>query len=283
MKSLAIIALLSMFTVQLYSQIITGKVVDSSNGEPLGYVSIGVINTSLGAITNEKGNFKIDVNGQSPKDIVRISMISFKPQTFTIEELSLKENTIKLIASPTQLAEVIVKPNGTSTEIGTNSYSWHGGFCGWGGTQFGKGNEIGTRIKLGTLAVRLKSLHIRLYKQSFDSSLFRLHIRTIANNLPLDELLNDNILIVVVKKSGWVDIDLSKYNLVFSGDIALTLEWVKVNGINTDRLITVNGFKGLNVLFNVKKGEGCTYVKWGVEAKWKLENNESPSFYVTVQ
>ena len=283
MKSLAIIALLSMFTVQLYSQIITGKVVDSSNGEPLGYVSIGVINTSLGAITNEKGNFKIDVNGQSPKDVVRISMISFKPQTFTIEELSLKENTIKLIASPTQLAEVIVNPNGTLTEIGTNSYSWRGGFCGWGGTQFGKGNEIGTRIKLGTLPVRLINLHIRLYKQSFDSSLFRLHIRTIANNLPLDELLNDNILIVAAKKSGWVDIDLSKYNLVFSGDIALSLEWVKVNGINTDRLITVNGFKGLNVLFNVKKGAGCTYVKWGVEAKWKQYNNESPSFYVTVQ
>jgi len=147
------------------------------------------------------------------------------------------------------------------------------------------GYEVGSEIKLGDTPVRLKSLHIRVNKQSFDSSLFRLHIRNIEENLPQKELLNNNILITITKVSGWVEIDLSEYNLVFEGDIALSLEWIKVIGLNIDRLITANGDKKLYaaVTFNVKQKVGCTFTKWGSEAKWTRHENSSPSIYLTVQ
>ena len=74
-------------------------------------------------------------------------------------------------------------------------------------------------------------------------------------SFPNIELLDKNILIPVTKESGWIDIDLSNYNLVFSGDIALSLEWIKVVGIHQDRFIKMNDSKQAspNVLFKVKR------------------------------
>lgn len=284
MKSISFFLLFIFFTFQLQGQNISGKVIDFSSGEPLAYVSIGVMETTKGTITDENGNFILDVAGQSIKLPVRISMIGYKSLTFTIEELLKNQNIIKLKSEPIQLASVTIKPYGKIKEVGTSKYS-KGTVCGWGGTDFGKGWEIGLRMELGTLPVRIKSLHFRLHKQSFDSSLFRLHIREIVDNMPRNELLDKNILITVTKESGWMDIDLSKYNLVFSGDIALSLEWIKVVGIHQDRLMKMNDSKQAspNVLFNVKKKQGCIYNRWGSEAKWVRDDSHSPTFYLTVQ
>ena len=284
MKLIAIFALFSLIAIQLNGQSVTGKVIDSSSGEPLEYVSIGVVNTYIGIITDSKGNFKIDVKGQSPKAVVRISMISYAPQIFTIQELSAKENIIKLVSTPMQLAEVIIRPSGKIRDVGTTSYTRIGNWCGWGGSKFGQGCEIGTKIELGNKPVQIKNLHVHVQRQAFDSSLYRLHIRTIVDNLPFEELLNTNIILAITKESGWIDFDLSKYNIVLKGDVALTLEWVKVIGINKkraqkiDKIITTE-----YVLFNTKKNQGNIYTRWGTEAKWTMHENGSPSIYLTIQ
>jgi len=189
------------------------------------------------------------------------------------------------MTNPAKLPEIIINPSEKLKKAGTTGYSFKNGFCGWRDNGYAMGYEVGSEIKLGDTPVRLKSLHIRVNKQSFDSSLFRLHIRNIEENLPQKELLNNNILITITKESGWVEIDLSEYNLVFEGDIALSLEWIKVIGLNIDRLITANGDKKLYaaVTFNVKQKVGCTFTKWGSEAKWTRHENSSPSIYLTVQ
>jgi len=268
-------------TLQLQAQIITGKVIDSSSEKPLEYVNLGVIDTPLGITTNEKGEFSLDIKSQSLKAIVRISMIGYKPQTFPIEALTNKDNIIRLVNVPIQLGEVIAKPfSGKQKIIGTTDIK-HGGKGGWGGTQRGTGHEIGTKLELGSSPVFIKSFHIYLTNHSFECSVFRLHIRSIANNLPTEELLTENILIQLTKKSGWVDIDLKKYNLVFSGDVTLSLEWVNVIGLK--RLTKVNGVMGANVNFRMNDKQGSTYLRWGTEAKWTYLDGMSPCYYLTVQ
>ena len=284
MKLIPTFILFFLLTLQLHAQQISGKVVDSSSGKPLEYVNLGVINTPLCRSTNERGEFSLEIKGQSPKATVRVSMIGYKPQIFTVEDFSNKEITIKLVNEPIQLGELTVKPFlGKLRKAGTTSSTFHGALCGWGGTQKGRGNEIGTKIELGTSPVVFRGLHVCLRKQSFENSLFRLHIRSIANNLPNEELLTENIMIPITKSSGWIDIDLTKYNLVFQGDIALTLEWVDVNTTNKTKLIDVHGQKELCVLFKTEQKQGCTYTRWGSEAKWTNRGTGSPSFYLTVQ
>jgi hypothetical protein len=285
MKHLSLYFLFLSFNIQFYGQTITGYVIDNSNGEPLIYASIGVIGTTVGTITTDKGNFRLDVINLPPKSIVRISMIGYKSRTFTIDQLLIKQDSISLKRETYNLSEVFVSPAGKLINVGTISFSFKNGFCGWGGNDFGKGWEIGTRIDLGDLPKRLKSLHIHVNKQSFDSSLFRLHIRDIVDSLPQNELLKTNILVAITKETGWIAIDLSKYDLVFEGEIALSLEWIKVIGMDMNKLITSKGAKQSYpaVTFNKKLNEGLTFTKWGTEAKWAYHDKSSPSIYLTVQ
>lgn len=284
MKSVSIFVLFTLLVVSLHGQVITGKVIDSSSAEPLVYASIGVVDSPIGTITDENGNFKIDVNGQSPNAIIRISTISYKPKSFTIEELSNKENTIKLILDTIHLAEVLVRPSGKIKVVGSfnNNTTITGGL---GGTEHGAGHESGLKIQLGPKPVKLISLHMNVYKQSFDTVILRLHIRRISHRIPSEELLSSNILIAITKSSGLVDIDLSNYNLVFKGDIALSLEWIRVVGVHKDRFFKPKKGFGFEpypcVYFNISK-QGTTYYRRGCENKW-VRQEMSPCIYLTVQ
>lgn len=268
----------------MQAQTITGKVINQSDGEPIEYVNIGIVEIAIGTITNEKGEFKLDTKGLPIDSKVRISMVGFQTQTFTVDELSKNSNSIKLLEQTYTIAEVIVKPKGIIRKVGTTSSTKGGGVLGWGGTQFGSGHEQGTMINLGNTPVMLKSLHVKLYKQSFDSTLLRLHIRNIADDIPNNELLKENVIINISEESGWVEFDISKYGIVLSGEIALSLEWLKVYGVNENRLVRMNKSKipTANVLFTKSNNAGTSYMRKGSEAKWVKLDNQSPSFYLTI-
>jgi hypothetical protein len=281
MKTLPLYFILLFLSLQFYGQTITGKVLNASTEEPLIYASIGLINTPIGTITDEKGNYNLEIKELPSNSLVRFSMIGFKSRIYAIKELLNKENTIRLEIETINLPEVIVKSGGKLKKVGTTGYSRN--VIGWRGNEFSKGWEFGTKIELGDSPVKLKSLHMHVYKQTFDSSLFRLHIRNIVENLPHDELLNKDILILITKESGWIDIDLSKYNLVFEGDIALSIEWIKVMGMDINKRNPVTGQLTQIVTFNVNLKKGLTFHKMGTEAKWDRRESGSPSFYLTVQ
>jgi hypothetical protein len=270
--------------LQMQAQTITGKVINELDGRPIEYVNIGIVEMAIGTITNEKGDFKLDTKGQPIDSKVRISMVGFQTQTFTIDGLIKNSNPIKLKEQTYTIPEVVVKPKGVIRKVGTTSSTRGSGVCGWGGTQFGSGHELGTKIDLGKIPVMLKSLHVKLYEQSFDSTLLRLHIRNIADDFPNNELLKENVIINMSEKSGWVEFDISKYNIVLSGEIALSLEWLKVYGENENRLIKMSNSKEptANVLFNKRNNAGIEYVRKGSEAKWNKLDNQSPSFYLTI-
>jgi len=49
--------------------------------------------------------------------------------------------------------------------------------------------------------------------------------------------------------------------------------------------VKMNGSKNSSavVLFTIKKDQGCSYTRWGTEAKWNCDANESPGFYLTIE
>jgi CarboxypepD_reg-like domain len=282
MKTLPLFVIFLFLSLQFYGQTITGKVLDASTEEPLIYASIGMINTPFGTITDEKGNYNLEIKGLLSNSLVRFSMIGFKSHIYTIEELLNKENAIRLEIETINLPEVIVKSAGKLKKVGTRGYSSKH-IIAWRGNDFSKGYEFGTKIELGNSPVKLKSLHMHVYTQTYDSILVRLHIRNIVENLPHDELLNTDILILITKESGWIDIDLSKYNLVFKDDIALSIEWIKVMGGDINKRNTITGQLTQVVAFNVNPKKGLTFNKRGTEAKWDRRESGSPCFYLTIQ
>jgi len=81
-----------------------------------------------------------------------------------------------------------------------------------------------------------------------------------------------------------VAFDLSEYDIVLSGEIALTLEWLSVYGVNENRLIRMNRSSEptANVLFNIRKRSGLLYMRRGSAARWTINDTRSPSFYLTI-
>ncbi|OFX90091.1 MAG: hypothetical protein A2W99_17345 [Bacteroidetes bacterium GWF2_33_16] len=270
-------------TINLQSQIIYGRILGSENGEPLEYASIGIVNTSFGVITDENGYFKLEAREQDPSSKVRVSMIGYKPQLFTIKELENRENIIKLIISPIEIAEIIIKPTTKERKVGKTGHNKKCGLSGWGGLNERKGYEIGTNIELGDQPVIIKSLHIQLHRQSFDTSFYRLHIREINDTIVTNELLTGNIIVSITNESGWAKIDLDEYNLVHSGEIAITLEWLRVAGNNTDRAMKINDrIHDAYILFKNQKNHYGIY-RWGTEAKWTITKTCGPSIYLTIK
>jgi len=290
MKIKIIFIVLSAFCInKSVGQTVFGKVVDSATGEALEYVNIGVIGEPRGTITDKSGDYQLEISGLTAEVSVRISMIGYAAQTITIKSLSDNNGmTVRLESAPVILSEVVVRPGKLPKprKVGTTGCS-AGSVCGWGGTFHGKGNEIGTKIEIGETPVQVKSLHFRLYKQSYDTCFLRLHVRNIVNDLPGDELLSQHIIFPITTESGWVVIDLSEYHLELQGDVILSIEWVDYRGINERRFERVksNGKKlppYAVLLFRIQKNKGSTYTRWGSEAKWGKSEDASPSFYLTV-
>ena len=279
MRHILVLLLVTAIQAGSIAQIIKGRIIDNKTNQPLEYVSIGIINTTFGVITDNDGCFKFEVKGQGPSVIVKISMIGYKPQNFTINELIEGENIIKMVEEPYTITEVEIKPT-KERLAGTNGVSRQAGWSGWGG--IGKGCEIGTKIELGNNPVKIKSIHVRLHRQSFDTSFYRLHIRTMRDTEILDELLTENIIVSITKESGWITINLQPYNIIVQGDVAVTLEWLKVNGNNEDRAIKINNRMTDAYVLTKNYNKNVGIYRWGTEAKWIVNPNKGPCICLTV-
>ena len=280
MKTISIIALILLIHIKVSGQIIAGRITDSKTNEPLEYVSIGIIDTNFGTITDSNGYFEFEAKAEE-LFIVRISMIGYEPQKFTVKELKKHKNEIKLKETTIELAEIIIKPT-KERKVGAMNSNRFSGWSGWGGLRTRKGYEIGILLDLGKEPVKIKNLNVLLKQQSFDKSLFRLHIRSIRDTLITDELLKENIILSISKESGWVEIDLESYNIILSGKIGVTLEWLDVIGNNPDRAIKINKrMTDAFILFKNNKNNIGLY-RWGTESKWILKKKQSPSMYLTI-
>ncbi len=269
----------------LNGQVIQGKLIDSSDEKPLAYVNVGVVNISRGTITNEKGEFELNCNELARNAEVRYSMIGYESQTFKIQDLLSSFNTIKLERKAIELEEVSIKWNGTTRKIGTVKTPKIGGVCGWGGTDFGRGHELGLLLDVGSKTAKIEDLNLSVRKQSFDTIVFRLHIRSLESGFPAEELLTENIYLTVSETSGWQKIDLADRDIFISGDVVLSLEWIRISNIIEKKRVKMNGAKTATpvVLFSLNKKSGTLFSRRGSEAKWRKEENWSPGFYVSVK
>ncbi|MDP2692495.1 MAG: carboxypeptidase-like regulatory domain-containing protein [bacterium] len=276
---------LFIITSNLIGQEIRGLIIDSESELPIEFVNIGVVDVSSGTITNESGIFILDCK-KLPKDCkINISMIGYEPKTFNLNDLMVDTTTIKLVRKTYELDEVTIKWKEIIRKLGTVKTSKLAGVCGLQGTQKGKGHELGLLIHLGDNPVMIEDVNLKIRKHSYDTIVFRLHIRSIENGLPVNELLTQNIYLPISKYKGWQKFDLSEYRISISGDVVLSIEWIKISNVIEKNLIKMNGSKVAtpNILFDINDKIGTLYSRWGSAARWKIEENKSLGFYITIK
>ena len=91
-----------------------GFLKDIENNQPLAYVNIGIIDKNLGTVSDANGQFDLNLDDKFDSEILKISMIGFKTQTFKVKDFKekiLKDNVIYLEKSVATLKEVAIKNN----------------------------------------------------------------------------------------------------------------------------------------------------------------------------
>lgn len=102
--------LIIIYSQLLYGQsVISGKVYDISNSNPIGYATVYINGTTMGTITNLNGSFQIDPK-VFPCQLV-VSCIGYNTKVINIENTDVSNLNIYIKPKTTSIDEVVVKGN----------------------------------------------------------------------------------------------------------------------------------------------------------------------------
>lgn len=104
-----LLALCFLFCIDSYTQVLSGVVKDSISGELLSYVNITLLNSDKGTSTNSRGEFKIEISGDSMNDTLLVSYIGYEPQLFPVVKINKVFKTICLRQKRDEIEEIQLK------------------------------------------------------------------------------------------------------------------------------------------------------------------------------
>jgi hypothetical protein len=221
----SVLVFLIIFPSALKSQMIKGKIIDEETATALAYVNIGIPELGIGTVSDQNGNFELNVKG-GKADSVLFSAIGYTSKKYALSFL-LENQEIKLSPKSYQLKsfEIVKKASGRDKIYGKEK-----GFPqGANSLRNQPGNEIGTPIKIRK-PTYLKSANFTIARTSGDSMIYRVNIYEFNDGKVGENLLTENVLLSGVQKEGVVSLDLTPHELVVEHDVLLALENIKVDG-----------------------------------------------------
>ncbi|MFD2520739.1 carboxypeptidase-like regulatory domain-containing protein [Emticicia soli] len=211
---------------------VKGIIIQQENNLPLSYVSIGVLNKSIGTLTDTLGNFSFQVSQQNLADTLQISLVGYFPKKIVVKNfIERKENTIRLSIKIIELAEVSIIKSKTNTEtIGRQSnakfiqVSIHNKKS----VEETIGSEMGMRFKTKNTNTSLKDFSFNLSGNNFNYIKYRINIYAVKDNMPDTLIYNKQIFKTVDNfKTGWIKVDLEPYHIQVPQDFIVTVQWVE--------------------------------------------------------
>ncbi len=256
---------------------IKGIITDSLKN-PIQYVNVGILNKPVGTVTNENGEFYLNINNSFISDTLKISCLGFKPKELVIKSLLSKKTdlSISLNNYTEKLDEILINSSNlkTYTKGKEKTKTKNEVFFAIPSLKnLNLGSEIGRKFSLGTKKPSLlKEFKFFLKENNFESVLFRLNFYTIENKKPSKKINNTNILIPADNQlTGWITTDLTDYGIKTQEDIIITVEWIKASekGDKLSLPILIPSFSSTH------------YYKYGTHAKWKKYGSISTAMLLT--
>jgi len=253
--------------------VLKGSVIDvKGNGIP--YINIGVFRKNAGTVSDDEGNFLLEIGQQFFADSIQFSSIGYHSKSYKIEDLvklNSSSHTIILEAQFISMQEVIVTPKHWHTKVlgnTTRSKFMSGGF-----SSNDLGAEAGTLIKIKKKVTTLEKVSFHISYNKLDSIKVRLNIYTIKGGKPAENILPQNIILELgTKQTGNIEVDLSKYDLEVKDDILIALQLIEGKGDLRSNIFISAGLLGPS-----------TYYREASHAYWKIYNGLSLGINVTVR
>ena len=212
-------------SLSIHAQIqLKGNAKDSNN-LAIPYCSIGMKNSEIGAITDENGNFSIEIPENNTQNEIVFEAAGYDEKILSVKDLQ-QNSTIILHEKSINLNEVLVKTEQMKDKIiGQKTRPM---------LTFSKMfNENVPTIEQGNIfdiypKTRLNAYNFYIIPSSkFEEITLKINIYSVKNGLPSESLLDENI-IYKTTTTAWQKIDLSPYKFRFKNveQIAVTVQLV---------------------------------------------------------
>jgi len=242
MKNLSV-AIIVLFSFKAYSQNnpinIKGKIVSEEN--PIAFVNIGIVGKNIGTVADESGLFEITILSEFINEPLRFSCVGFETEEYSVAAFLKSHPTnpvvLKMREKIMLLEPVVIKyRNSKTVTLGSKSESikLNAGFP----SNKYLGSEIGSKFnfrgKKGTVAFIEEFSFFVVSNVQDDTVTMRLNIYALDDDkIPTDKLINQDIILTIPNKSGWVITDLTPYNIYTTDDFVIALEWIKYKAKNS--------------------------------------------------
>ncbi|MDP5170792.1 MAG: carboxypeptidase-like regulatory domain-containing protein [Bacteroidia bacterium] len=211
------------------SQVISGQILDQSNSSPIPYVNIGVLHRQKGTVSDEHGEFRLELAGFIDGDSIRISSIGYAPKTMLVKNfLDICEDRcqVKLIPTELTLEEVVIVPKKYRDKIVGNDNAPD--FMQAGFEKNDLGYEMGVKMSTKRVAY-LQEVYLDIAFSSYDSIFYRLNVYRITDGKPGQNILKKPIYLSYSKEDigKTLTIDIRDQYVRVEGDFLISLELVK--------------------------------------------------------
>ena len=227
--ALTLISCVLFLVMNAQSVDIQGVLMDSVTKKPVTFANIGIAEKSLGTVSDENGRFSLAVPDSLAKHDLTISRIGYQKTAIAIKSFGKFADTLLLVSETYELQEVTV-----STGKMREKKAGHAGGMMIQFQESGKnlGYEIGTILKLSKKKPSLlKDFNFNgITYGRIDYALMRLNVYSVEGD-EFTNVLKENIYITLTDNLSERErcINLLPYNIVVQGDIAITLELMKVH------------------------------------------------------
>ncbi|MEG0187509.1 alpha/beta fold hydrolase [Algoriella sp.] len=222
--------------LSIHAQIqLKGNVKDSNN-LAIPYCSIGIKNSEIGAITDENGNFSIEIPENNTQNEIVFEAAGYDEKILSVKDLQ-QNSTIILHEKSINLNEVLVKTEQMKEKIiGQKTRPM---------LTFSKMfNENVPTIEQGNIfdiypKTKLNAYNFYIIPSSkFEEITLKINIYSVKNGLSSESLLDENI-IYKTTTTAWQKIDLTPYKFRFKNveQIAVTVQLVDYKKLENEDFV----------------------------------------------
>jgi hypothetical protein len=236
-------------------KICQGRIVEKGTGKDIEFANVGIVGKGIGTVTNEKGEFSLQVPDSLAAEAVHISMIGYKPASVQVSSFNVLQ-IISLTEANVKLEEVTVTAKKYKKKVLGNDTRTTALAAGFKDNRLGA--EFAVKLNVKHKGTELRKFMVNITANTLSvSPIFRLNIYSATKDgEPGENILHEQVILRPVGLTGFIETDLTPYKIVTDNDVFVSLEWIKDLG----------NAKGL--FFSTKMVGSPTYFRQTSHAKW---------------
>ena len=233
-----------------YSQTISGTVISKNENQPVSYAKIGVDKENIGVITDENGNFTIDLSKANTSNKIKVEVAGYEPFSETVanfikqdqQKIYLKEKVKNIQEVVLKTKKLVDKNWGVNTKTKSVMYSVN--------PAFKKEDFLGeTALEFkASKKSKIKNINLNIASITADRPvIMRYTIYNEKNGLPNESILDEEITVELTKDKivdGTFSLDVNDKNIWVQGKFFVGIQFLREfeGGLNISAALFRTGY-----------------------------------------